>query len=140
MNNIPRYANQDLWLSKRFHAEFRESLVGQSEADKAFLRQVDLWWYALGTGVTEGHRMDLPGNDELVKFHDGSILEADPWRITHLELLVLAEEGQAAATNPARVVRIANEYAFTGCTMLAESLRGVVDRQIHLINMITNHS
>ena len=136
MNNIPRYVNQDLWLPKRFHAEFRESLVGQSEMDKAFPRQVDLWWYALGTGVAEGHRTNLPGHDELVKFNDGGILEADPWRITHLELLVLAEEGQAAATNPARVVRIANEYAFTGCTMLAESLRGVVDRQTHLINRV----
>ena len=140
MNNIPRYANQDLWLPKRFQAEFRESLVGQSEVDKAFPRQVDLWWYALGTGVAEGHRMNLPENDELVKFNDGGILEADPWRIAHLELLVLAEEGQVAATNPARVVRIANEYVFTGCTALTEGLRGVVDRQIHLIHMITNHS
>ena len=139
MNNIPRYVNQDLWLPKRFHAEFRESLVGQSEIDKAFPRQVDLWWYALGTGVAEGHRTNLPGHDELVKFNDGGILEADPWRITHLELLVLAEEGQAAATNPARVVRIANEYAFTGCTMLAESLRSVVDRQICLISMVIDN-
>ena len=140
MNNIPRYVNQDLWLPKRFHAEFRESLVGQSEVDKTFRRQVDLWWYALGIGVTEGHRRDLPGNDELVKFNDGGILEADPWRITHLELLVLAEEGQTAATNPARVVRIANEFVFTGCATLAGSLRGVVDRQTHLIRLVRENS
>ena len=48
-------------------------------------------------------------------------------RLTHLELLALAEEGQTAATNAASVVQIANEYAITGCATLTESLRGVVD-------------
>lgn len=48
MSNEPRYGNQDLWLPKSFHAEFRDSLVDRSDVRTAFPRQVDLWWYALG--------------------------------------------------------------------------------------------
>ena len=137
-NNEPRYGNQDLWLPKRFHTEFVESLVNRSNVRTAFQRQVDLWWYALGVGVIEGRRTQLPKRDQLVKFNDGAILESDPWRITHLELLALAEEGSVAATNPSVVVQIANEYAITGCGALTDSLRGVVDTQSHLINLISD--
>ena len=136
MSNEPRYGNQDLWLPKSFHAEFRERLVDRSDFRTAFPRQVDLWWYALGIGVVEGRRTPLPERDRLVKFNDGGILESDPWRITHLELLALAEEGQTAATNASTVVQIANEYAITGCSVLTDSLRGVVDTQAHLISLI----
>ena len=136
MSNEPRYGNQDLWLPKGFHTEFVESLVNRSNVRTAFPRQVDLWWYALGIGVVEGHRTPLPERDQLVKFNDGGILESDPWRITHLELLALAEEGQTAAANASTVVQIANEYAITGCSVLTDSLRGVVDTQSHLISLI----
>ena len=136
MSNEPRYGNQDLWLPKSFHAEFVEHLVDRSEVRAAFPRQVDLWWYALGIGVIEGHRTPLPERDQLVKFNDGGILESDPWRTTHLEMLALAEEGQTAATNASTVVQIANEYAITGCSALTDSLRGVVDPQSHLLRLI----
>ena len=138
MSNEPRYGNQDLWLPKNFHAEFRERLVDRSDARTAFPRQVDLWWYTLGIGVVEGHRTPLPERDQLVKFNDGGILESDPWRITHLELLALAEEGQTAATNASTAVQIANEYAITGCRVLTDSLRGVIDTQTHLIGLISD--
>lgn len=137
MTSPPRYGNQDLWLPKSFHAEFVESVdhvVHKSNARAAFPRQVDLWWYALGVGVAEGRRTPLPARDQLVKFNDGGILEADPWRITHLELLALVEQGHLAATNTATVVRMGNEYALTGCAILTERLRGVIDAQNHLIH------
>ena len=136
MSNGPRYGNQDLWLPKNFHTEFQKQLVDQSNVRTPFPRQVDLWWYAFGTGVVEGRRTPLPKRDLLVKFNDGGVLETDPWRITHLELLALAEEGQAAATNASTVVHIANEYAITGCGILTNSLRGVVNTQLHLIGLI----
>ena len=117
MTSQPRYANQDLWLPKGFHAEFVENvnhLVHRSSSQAAFPRQLDLWWYALGVGVGEGRRTPVPDRDRLVRFARGDILEADPWRVTHLELLALAEEGEKAATNATTVVRIGNEYALTG--------------------------
>lgn len=129
------YGNQNLWLPKGFHKEFVSSLVGNTEGYATFSRQVDLWWYALGIGVGIQRRTTLPHRDALVKFQDGVVLEADPWRLTHLELIVLAEEGQEAAINPVVVVQIANEYAMTGCSILASDLRGVVDSQMRLLDL-----
>ena len=138
MTSQPRYGNQDLWLPKSFHAEFVanvDHLVHRSDARAAFPRQVDLWWYALGIGVAEGRRTPLPDRAQLVRFNYGEILGADPWRITHLELLALVEEGNFAATNPATVIRIGNEYSITGCTNLKRQLRGILDVQNLLINL-----
>ena len=136
MTSQPRYGNQDLWLPESFHAEFVENVdhvVHRSNAGAAFSRQVDLWWYALGIGVAEGRRTPLPDRAQLVRFNSAEILEANPWRITHLELLALIEQGKLAATNAATAIRIGNEYAITGCAILTERLRGVVDVQNQLI-------
>ena len=138
MSSEPRYGNQDLWLPKSFHTEFKERLVDRSDARTAFPRQVDLWWYAVAIGVVEGRRTQLPERGQLIKFNDGGILESDPWRITHLELLALVEEGQKSAANASTVVHIANEYAVTGCSVLTDSLRGVIDTQTHLIGLISD--
>ena len=138
MTSRTRYGNQDLWLPKSFHAEFVESVghvVHRSDTRAAFPRQVDLWWYALGIGVAEGRRTPLPERPQLVRFNYGEILGADPWRITHLELIALVEEGEGAATDPATVIRIGNEYAVTGCGILTEDLRGILDAQNQLINL-----
>lgn len=127
-----RYGNQDLWLPRRFHQEFVQDLVRGAD-NPTFSRQVDLWWYALGIGVSVMRRTPLPHRDDIVKIHDGVVLETDPWRITHLELMILAEEGQEVATNPVDVIQIANEYVMTGCSILAPILRGLVDKQMFLL-------
>ena len=137
MTTRPRYGNQDLFLPKEFHAAFVDKLVSQSDERAPFYRQVDLWWYALGVGVTRGHRTGLPSRTSLTKLNDGGILESDQWRITHLELLVLAEQGEDDASNPAVVIRCANEYAITGCKVLGEELRGVHDPQLQLLLRIS---
>ena len=131
-----RYGNQDLFLPKDFHTAFRARLVSQSDERAPFNRQVDLWWYALGLGVRQGVRTPLPDRDALVKFNDGGILESDPWRITHLELLVMGEQSEDEASNPGIVIQTANEYAMTGCNTLAEELRGVIDPQLSLLSSI----
>ncbi len=133
-----RYRNQDLWIPKSFHNEFVDRLVKRRDPSIAFERQVDLWWYAFGIGVTISERTPLPIRSDLVRFNDGGILESDPWRITHLELLVLAEQDENAASDPAEVVQTANEYAMTGFRLLTEQLRGVIDLQLHLMAYITS--
>ena len=134
MSIEPRYVNQDLFLPKSFHTEFKERLVDQSKEHAPFLREVDLWWYALGIGVSNNDKAPLPNRDRLVKFNNGGILETNPWRITHLELLALAEEGEGVAGNPRRVVQIANEYAVAGCASLVELLRDSIDNQSLLLS------
>ncbi len=47
-------------------------------------------------------------------FSEADILQSDPWRVTHIELLVLGEAGVDSACNPAAVAQAANEYALTG--------------------------
>ncbi len=132
----PRYGNQDLFLPKEFHTEVRPKLVSQSNDDVPFSRQVDLWWYALNIGVSLGRKTPLPGRDDVVKFNDAGILESDPWRITQLELLVMGEQGEDAASNPATVIRLGNEYAFAGCDEIGADLRDKVDPQLHLLSRI----
>ena len=74
----------------------------------------------------------------MVNFSEADILtgQSDHWRITHLELLVLGEQGVDAACNPATVISTANEYALTGFRLLAEELRAQSDLQIHLFSLI----
>ena len=78
MTNQPRYGNQDLCCPRASTQNSRTALSTRSKVRSAFPRQVDLWWYAIGIGITEGHRTPLPDRDELVKFNDGGILESDP--------------------------------------------------------------
>ena len=135
------YRNQNLWIPRSFSADFvaqNEHLVSPTNPGAAFARQVDLWWYAIGLGVNVCERTPLPTpvRPALVNFAEADILASDPWRLTHLELLVLGEQGVEAASNPATVITTANEYAMTGFRLLAEELRGQSDLQIHLFSLI----
>ena len=136
MNTNPRYVNQDLFLLKAFHANFRDRLVSQSDERAPFDRQVDLWWYAIGIGVRQGQRTPLPSREDMVKFNDGGILESDPWRISHLELLVLAEQGEEGASSAVTVIQTANEYALTGTVQLEKDLHGSIDPQMVLLSLL----
>ena len=135
------YRNQNLWIPSSFRADFvaqNDNLVSQTNPRAAFARQVDLWWHAMTLGVSAGERTPLPAplRPEMVNFSEADILSTDPWRITHLELLVLAEQGVDAACDPAAVISTANEYAMTGFRLLAGELRAQSDLQIHLFSLI----
>jgi hypothetical protein len=130
------YASQDLSIA----AEVSERIgdfVSRSEKDgKPFARQVDAWWLGIGLGVHMGYRTPLP--NKTVKFNDGSILSTDPWRINHLELLALAEEGDAILDKPAQVIRIASEYANTGLPWLVDKLLGQHEPVLTLMNRLAD--
>ena len=85
-----------------------------------------------------GERTSLPTplRPSLVNFSEADILQSDPWRVTHLELLVLGEQGVDAACSPSTVISTANEYAMTGFRLLAEELRGQSDLQVHLFSLV----
>ena len=128
---VNRYANQDLFIA-RIHHERLPAFVSRSEQDShPFARQVDAWWAAIGIGVQRGERTPLPADQ--VKFNDGGILSSDPWRITHLELLALAEGGEEIIEKPAEVIRMASEYANTGFPHLLEHLMGQPEPTLNLM-------
>src|SRR3954449_13590799 len=131
------YGNQDLFIAADV-SERMGDLVARSDKDgaKPFPRQVDAWWLALGLGVRSGQRTRLP--EKTVKFNDGGILATDPWRITHLELLALAQEGAEVLDSPAQVIRIASEFANTGFQWLIEKLLGEAEPTLTLMNRLSD--
>ena len=63
-------------------------------------------------------------------------LSPTPGASLTLELLIMDEQGEEAASNPSTVVQTANEYAATGFRILTEQLRAVIDPQTHLMGEI----
>jgi hypothetical protein len=131
---VNRYATQDLFMSADYHTRIAD-VVSRSDKDgRPFARQVDVWWAAIGIGVKIGDRTPLSGNT--VKFNTAAILNTDPWRITHLELLALAREGAEILDNPAKVIQVASEFANTGLSWLTEQLLGEAEPTLTLMNRI----
>ena len=130
-----RYAGIGLFMPKRTHDTISQFVA----AKKTFPRLVDAWWAGLCIGVRLDKRLEVPGDK--TKFMDGNILSSDPWRITHLELIALAEEGESALQQPSRVVSIATNYANFGLDWLLENcLIGSVEPQIALLNRLSQES
>ena len=131
------YTNQDLFWPKEFHQNYVKAFQGQN-VRKPFRRQIDLWWCALCLGVRRGHRTRLK-KDKRVKFNDGGILSSDPWRITHLELLALAELGEDGLDNSSRTIQMATEYAATGASVIEEICAGAADPTLTLLTRLPDY-
>jgi hypothetical protein len=120
------YAAQDLFVSDEWHEAYQRYARARSESRdidaSPFPRMIDMWWVALCLGVREGRRSSL--GDKPRKFADGAILGSDPWRVTHLGLIAVAENGSDVLQRPAEVIRIACEYAATGSPTLVETMAG----------------
>ena len=130
------YANQDLFWPKEFYQDYVKALQSRGDVRKPFRRQIDLWWCALCLGIRLGHRTQLGGRDKLVKFNDGGILSSDPWRITHLELLALAELGEDGLDNPSETIQMAAEYAATGAKVIEEICAGAAEPSLTLLTRL----
>lgn len=130
------YAGQDLFIAADVSQRIGDFVSRSDKDGKPFARQVDAWWLAIGLGVHMGQRIKLP--DKTVKFNDGAILSTDPWRITHLELLALAEEGEFVLDKPVQVIRIASEYANAGFPWLIEQLLGEAEPILTLMNRLSD--
>jgi hypothetical protein len=111
---VNRYAGIGLFMAERTHDSISQ-FVGPT---KPFTRYIDAWWLGLCVGVK--FNKGQPEVGKRIKFMDGNILGSDPWRITHLELLALAEEGAEVVKQPGRVVAIATNYANYGLNWLVE--------------------
>lgn len=131
------YVSQDLFIAEDYHTRLSDFVSRSTKDGLPFARQVDAWWVAIGIGVRIGAPTPLP--EKRVKFNDGAILNSDPWRVTHLELLALAYEGEDVLKEPARVIRIASEYANTGFSWLMETLVGEPEATLTLLNRLQEH-
>lgn len=137
MGAIPNpYSNQDLFVGAAV-SERLSDLVSRSEKDgaKPFTRQIDAWWLAMGIGVRLQRRTPLP--DKPVKFNDGGILATEPWRITQLELIALAQEETESLDNPSKIIKMASEYANAGFEWMLDALVGQSQPTLTLVNRIS---
>ena len=121
--NLPLRIPEHEWEPvRRFTTTFRSEDGTSADIDRSpFDRYVDLWWAAIELGVRDGRRSVPP------KWHDfvtGAVLNQDPWRIRHLELIALSEEGPSVLEDPGKVISIANEYAATGIAVLIDTMTG----------------
>lgn len=134
---VTPYTSQDLFLTRTFDEEFSNQLVSRSvDGRQPFPRKIDVWWAAVVVGAAIGHRSRLPASDKLTKFNTGAILGREPWRVTNLELLALASEGEDIISKPSDVVRIGHEYAMTGLDWLADKVRGSSQPTITLMTAL----
>jgi hypothetical protein len=133
---VNRYSTIDLFIPDEHHARIGDFVSRSASDSKPFARQVDLWWLAIGTGVQTGYRTPMPDKEKLVKFNTGAILSTDPWRITQLELLALADEGDSVFEEPNRVMQVASEYAMTGFPWLIEQMLGEAEPTLALMNKL----
>lgn len=121
------YSTQDLYVPKEWHESYQRYTI-QARAEvrdldaTPFPRMIDMWWLALCFGVREGRRSPL--GEKPTKFADGAILSSDPWRVTHLGLIAVAQEGAEVLERPGDVTRIACEYASTGSEWLVGVMAG----------------
>ncbi len=133
------YSNQELFWPIEFRQNHVKTLQGQGDARKPFRRQIDLWWCALCLGVRVGRRTRLGPKEKLSKFNDGGILSSDPWRITHLELLALAEIGEEGLDNPSATIQMAAEYAATGTSVIEEICVGAAEPTLTLLTQLPDY-
>jgi hypothetical protein len=133
--NLPLRIPDHEWEAvRRFTTTFRPEDGKQTDIDRSpFNRYVDLWWAALGLGVRGGRTSTPP------KWHDfvtGAVLNQDPWRIRHLELIALAKEGPGVLDEPGRVIGIANGYAAAGIATLIDTMTGQTEPIWALTNFL----
>ena len=137
---VNRYATSDLFIARDYRGQLTNFVdrlddggpSSSPEVLRPFRRQIDAWWAALVLGVRSGQRTPLSTTNRS-KFNDGSVLNSDPWRITHLDLLALAEEGPDMLDRPADVIRMANEYANGGFQELLDQLVGQPEPTLNLM-------
>lgn len=134
---INRYATQDIFVPADSHHSLGEFVSRSEKERKPFARQVDIWWVAFGIGVRMGYQTTLPA--ERVKFNTAAILNTDPWRITHLELVAVSVDGDRVLNEPARVIQIASEYAATGLPWLIDCMLGEAEPTLTLMNRIDKY-
>ena len=89
-----------------------------------FPRKVDLWFVGLSLAARKQlNPVDL-SKRETSKFHDGSVLDSDNWRIQAIMLIAIEIDGNVEIVgHPRRMIAIANGLAAAGVPYIVEMLR-----------------
>ncbi len=101
--------------------------IGLNRQENPFQRYVDLWFLA----VCLGSNQKLDNEESLIemhKFHDGSILTRDSWRIDMLAVMAIGYTGDhTIIERPKAVVDLANSLTVLGMPLLMNMIEDELD-------------
>ena len=98
---------------------------GRAVIDQSpFPRMVDLWFVGLSLAARKGLTPIDLSDQNTFKFHEGSILDRDSWRVQAIMLIAIAiDEDVEIVGQPRRMIAIANGLAAAGVPYVVEMLR-----------------
>jgi len=113
------YHDEVVKFSQTKHAD-DEVIINRQE--NPFSRYVDLWFLSVCLGANSVELENYP-SAEMHKFHDGSILTRDPWRIDMLAALAIGYTRNPEIIDiPKAVINLANNFAASGMPLLLDML------------------
>lgn len=82
---------------------------------KPFPRMVDFWFAGLSLAAREELKPVNLGKQKTFRFHEGSVLNSDSWRVQVVMLVAIASEDNVEIVGqPSRMITIANGLAAAG--------------------------
>ncbi len=101
-----------------------------TKQESPFKRYVDMWFFAVCLGAQQDKLHKFPSS-EMHKFHDGSILVKDSWRIELLATLAIGYTNNYEIISESKgVINLANNLAGTGLPIVIEMLGDTLDDSI----------
>ena len=125
------FAATSIFLPENFRENFHQYCGTRIEGthndpeDSPFPRMVDMWFMALCIAVKEGITpvLDKKYKTTDYKAIDGNVFGSDSWRSNAIMLIAISHEGNIeVASDPHKMMRIANAYALAGLPRLISIL------------------
>lgn len=89
-----------------------------------FPRKIDLWFAGLSLAARKEIKPIDLSKAKTSKFHEGSVLDSDNWRVQVVMLVAIAIEGGVEIVGePRKMIAIANGLAAAGVPLVVEMLR-----------------
>ena len=122
------FAGMDLIVPIEQDADYARYCQTASRASidqSPFPRKVDLWFVGLSLAARKQLTPVDLSKRKTSKFHEGSVLDSDSWRVQAIMLVAIAvEEGNVEIVgDPRRMIAIANGLAAAGVPLIVEMLR-----------------
>jgi len=102
--------------------------VSLNRQENPFQRYIDLWFLAVCIGARSHVQNEVLPTEEMHKFHDGSILTRDPWRIDMLTVMAIGYSSDPLIIEkPKAVINLANSFTISGIPILLDMLTDKIE-------------
>lgn len=127
--NVNPFQKSELSIPEEYHEYFVRYCQTRTDGEKTdidkspFRRMVDMWFLAVCVAVHNGLTPVDVTSKKTKKIIDGTIFSSDPWRINALMLMTVGvEERVDVLTEPAEMMKLANNLAIAGLPLVIEML------------------